>query len=118
MDSMRRVRFFSKVMLAVFLPALILSSVHKHPVPENESEECYECVHHLPHAGHLSAGHSGIHECVLCHFLGLPFLSSVRIARLPLLTILLVLGAVSEENIRTGFEGDLRTRAPPVSDLL
>lgn len=76
----KRRRILSILLLAVFLPAFAASILHTHPEAVPESEECAECVHHLPHAGHISADSGGLSDCVLCHFLGLPYVVSAAVA--------------------------------------
>ena len=65
----------SWVLLAVFLPMLILSSVHVHESGGLFEEECNECVHHHCH-GHLGELTTTIHACVLCQFLTLSFVTT------------------------------------------
>jgi Mn2+/Fe2+ NRAMP family transporter len=65
----------SWVLLAVFLPMLILSSVHVHDTGNLSDDECHECVHHHCH-GHLGELTTTIHACVLCQFLTLSFVAT------------------------------------------
>ena len=65
----------SWVLVAVFLPMLILSSVHVHKPNSIIVEECNECVHHHCH-GHLGVPTTTIHACVLCQFLTLSFITT------------------------------------------
>lgn len=68
----RAKRILSFVMLTVFLSAYLASSLHVHPeIPEGP--QCQQCTHHIPHAGHIGIGDGSLSCCVLCHFLGLPF---------------------------------------------
>ncbi|MBR1667415.1 MAG: hypothetical protein IJ693_03935 [Bacteroidaceae bacterium] len=64
----------SWVLLAVFLPMLVLSSIHVHPADHSVAHSCKECVHHLPHSGHISSQTTCLFDCVLCQFISLPFL--------------------------------------------
>lgn len=68
----RRSQLFAVMMLAVFLPAWLLATLHKHAPADFQEAECAECVHHLPHPGHLSPGSGGISACLLCQLLTLP----------------------------------------------
>ncbi|MBR1573994.1 MAG: hypothetical protein IJ652_03990 [Bacteroidales bacterium] len=86
----KRRTVISALLLAVFLPALLSSVLHRHPEADRHIEECTACVHHLPHPGHLSALEGGISDCVLCHFLGLPYILASLAAMLrptPLMTV-------------------------------
>lgn len=61
------------MLLAVYLPMLLLASLHVHDVEATAVEqECTDCVHHNCH-GHLTASAFSMHECVLCQFLSLTF---------------------------------------------
>ena len=66
-------RISAWLLLSVFLPMLLLSSLHVH---ENApvSSGCSECVNHIPHHGHLSLDTIHLDDCVLCQFATLPFL--------------------------------------------
>ena len=68
----------SLVLLAVFLPMLILSSVHVHEVPASVDYECSGCVQHHCH-GHIAESAASIHACVLCQFVSLPYLIAATI---------------------------------------
>ncbi|MBO4215954.1 MAG: hypothetical protein J5888_06470 [Bacteroidaceae bacterium] len=74
MKETARRYYSSLVLLAVFLPMLVLSSIHVHPETHLEEGSCQECVHHLPHAGHFGSQTFCAFDCVLCQFLTLPFL--------------------------------------------
>lgn len=66
----------SWVLLAVFLPMLVLSSLHVHGSGVTASAtECADCVHHSCH-GHMIAMSHWTHDCVLCQFLTLTFLTT------------------------------------------
>jgi len=64
----------SWVLLAVFLPTLLLSSLHVHHESEAEEISCTACVQHHCH-GHLSQLSDSMHHCVLCQFLTLTFVA-------------------------------------------
>lgn len=114
MDKKRRI--FSTFLLAVYLTALLCAVSHRHEallIPEQE--ECAECVHHLPHTGHISTYSGGMASCVFCHFLGLPYVF------LPFAVMLLpehVLGTLFSPQ-RNAFiaacSSHTQSRAPPVS---
>lgn len=73
-------RYYSSwVLLAVFLPMFVLSSLHVHPQAHYEEDYCEECLHHLPHAGHISSQTFCAFDCVLCQFLTLPFLIAAAV---------------------------------------
>ena len=66
-------------MLAVFVPMLVLSSLHVHRHIGGSHEDCTECVDHHCH-GHLGQLATNSHQCVLCQFLTLSFVSATAIA--------------------------------------
>lgn len=70
----QRRRIASWVLLSVFLPMIVLTSLHTHSVQLDADNTCVQCEHHLPHAGHLSAQSAVWHDCVVCQMVSLPFL--------------------------------------------
>ena len=69
----------SWLLLAVFVPMLLLSSVHIHETGEVIETECADCVHHSCH-GHMTVTPHWSHDCVLCQFLTLPMLAAIMLA--------------------------------------
>ena len=67
------------ILLAVFLPMLVLSSLHIHETTETADTECTDCVHHNCH-GHLTATATWAHDCVLCQFLTLTMVAATATA--------------------------------------
>lgn len=56
------------ILSAVFLPALILASFHRHEaVPDSAGVSCAGCESHMPHS-HLG-GVQHTDECLVCQFL-------------------------------------------------
>ncbi len=68
----------SRILLAIFLPMLMLSSVHVHKTTIAPDTECAQCVHHQCH-GHLTQQWGGSHPCLLCQFLTLSFVVTTAI---------------------------------------
>jgi hypothetical protein len=69
----------SRVLLAVFLPMLLLSSLHTHHLqPSTNEEECTDCVQHHC-AGHIGQLAQTMHECVLCQLLSLPMVVAAAV---------------------------------------
>ncbi|MBR1688928.1 MAG: hypothetical protein IJ710_10480 [Prevotella sp.] len=66
----------SILLLAVFVPMLIGSSLHLHRAEASVADSCTECVHHTPHAGHFGTSTPTIHACVLCQFLQYDYLAA------------------------------------------
>lgn len=109
----RRRYFASWLLLAVFVPILVLSSLHVHEEISSQTEiECDDCLHHSCH-GHLVQTASWAHECVLCQFLTLPMLTAAAIA-------VLIYVLVCKKNLvqpLCGYHvaccGNIVTRGPP-----
>ncbi|MBR1595134.1 MAG: hypothetical protein IJ726_07350 [Phocaeicola sp.] len=64
------------ILLSVFIPMLIASSLHIHGGEVTMNDSCHECINHIPHSGHLIAGHMGLHSCILCQFLSIAYLAA------------------------------------------
>ncbi len=79
-EMKRRRQRFARILLAVFLPMMMLSAVHVHE--EVASLDCEQCAQHVSHAGHVSAANSHTDNCVLCQFLTLPFVPAVVVGTL------------------------------------
>lgn len=116
-NMMKRRYYASWLLLAVFVPMLVFSSLHVHEASGSQTEtECNDCLHHSCH-GHLAQTASWAHECVLCQFLTLPMLAAAAIA----VTIYVY---VCKKNLiqplcgyRVACCGSMVTRGPPVGGL-
>ena len=70
-EPSRRQQFYAWVMLLVYLPMVLLSSVHVHPLQElSDSVDCYQCHTGLHHSGHITVDSPHHDECLSCRFLG------------------------------------------------
>ena len=103
------------ILSAVFLPALVASSVHRHhPDGHEGTVECVDCHHQ---SGHLASGAQGLDECLLCQFLGLPFIVALLAAALPLdRRVEAFYGFLRQRVSPVGLRHN-RSRAPPVPVL-
>lgn len=72
--NMEKRHIASWVLLAVFVPMVVLSSVHVHERTDNGANECNECVRHHCH-GHLAKLAPSMQDCVFCQFLTLTMLA-------------------------------------------
>ena len=80
----------SGLLLAVFLPMLVFSSLHVHEGAVSQAEkECTDCIHHRSSDGrlpsknchaHLTQTATWVHDCVLCQFLTLTMLTAAAAA--------------------------------------
>jgi len=107
----------SWVLLCVYVPMLILSSIHTHRVVGGnfgeESVVCSQCVNHEPHAGHLTTYAGKFHDCVLCQFLQVSYLRADVVA----LAVCLAIPVLQHTFVNSGIIyrpcNALRLRAPP-----
>jgi len=73
-------RALAWLLLAVFVPMLLTASLHRHDYGGGGEGVCYECLHHLRHAGHIHAFGVSTSDCVLCQFLSLTFIAAATVA--------------------------------------
>lgn len=63
---------YAWLLLSVFLPMMILSSIHVHD-DMAVGVSCSDCINHTPHQSHISLDGTHMHDCLLCQFASLPF---------------------------------------------
>ena len=73
-DHQRRIT--ARLLLLVFVPMLLLASLHHHGVQTDVENTCVQCEHHQPHDGHMSSQSASLHDCVLCQFTTIPFVAA------------------------------------------
>ena len=115
MMTQRKRHIIAWVLLAVFVPAVLASSLHTHPEVVDSAAECSQCAHHVPHDGHIGADNGGIRDCVLCHFLGLPFVAPLLLSLSVVPVVLLMQGAAADSLLLNRCGCLFRSRAPPVA---
>lgn len=76
-------RIASWVLLSVFVPMMVLVSLHHHGFHTDVEHTCVQCEHHVPHAGHISAQTVSHGDCVVCQFTTLSYLPSLSVAYSP-----------------------------------
>ncbi|MBR1643993.1 MAG: hypothetical protein IJ684_01295 [Bacteroidales bacterium] len=106
---------FAWILLSVFVPMLLLSSLHRHAV--RGEAECAACVQHLPHAGHFSQAASVVDDCLLCQFLSLPYVpaQAAVLAVFPLFSALLP--RRTQATRLQSWTGCICLRGPPTDDF-
>lgn len=77
MNPITKRHIASWVLLAVYLPMLLLSSLHIHRIKRFYEVECAACVQHQCH-GHLVQLSEGMHQCVLCQILTLTYVATTE----------------------------------------
>ena len=103
----------SWLLLAVFVPMLLLSSVHIHGYEQSADDVCTECVHHQC-GGHLGQQTVSMDNCLLCQFLTLPMAAAVCMAAVTLFHVVFRLShAQGHDRIKSGALGVVVTRGPP-----
>ncbi|MBR1499631.1 MAG: hypothetical protein IJ615_08420 [Bacteroidaceae bacterium] len=102
------------LLLAVYLPMLLLSSLHTHEASQETEQACTECVHHQCQ-GHLVQLSDGMHQCVLCQILTLTYITAVAGMLLCYQTRRKVVYAVRRREVSTACLYGFCLRAPPVA---
>ena len=64
--------------MSVFVPMLLLSSLHTHNELQDVTAICKQCLHH-PHHSHFDASSFQVSHCVLCQFTVIPFVVAAAI---------------------------------------
>ncbi len=66
----RRQQLFAWIMLSVYVPMVLLASLHVHSLNEfSRAVDCDQCHTAVHHSGHITAGGHHIDECLSCRFL-------------------------------------------------
>lgn len=87
MDIERKRQRFAQLLLAIFVPVLLLTITHQHRTVPVSMTPCPLCLHHIHDSGHLSSGAIlALQDCVLCHFSTIPYLLP-ELAVLPVLAL-------------------------------
>jgi len=102
----------SWMLLAVFVPMLLVSSIHVHELTNFDSGSCNECVQHHCH-GHLVELTASMHQCLLCQFLTLTFVAAAVFAVASFNKTFKFLIAQSHSDLRHDVCGIPLLRAPP-----
>ena len=113
MNSTKRRHLTSWILLAIFVPMLLFSSLHVHEegVPLTLTE-CTDCAHHVCH-GHLIQTSLLTHDCVLCQFLSLTMLAAAVVAVTVYSHVCKEYHALSLCGYHAACCGTIVTRGPP-----
>ena len=114
MNTITKRHIASWVLLAVYLPMLLVSSLHIHGEAEAHETACAECVQHQCH-GHLSQLSDGMHQCVLCQILTLTYVVSAAGVLLCYQPQRKVTYARQRQTPCLTYTGFISLRAPPVA---
>ena len=67
----RKQRLFAWMILSVYVPMVLLASLHVHsPISISKAIDCVECHTSVHHSGHITTSNHHIDECLSCRFLG------------------------------------------------
>ena len=112
-NSQMKRQIASRVLLAVLLPMLLLSSFHIHSIHSScKPNECSDCVEHHC-GGHITQQELTFHECLLCQFLSLPMLTASILDVIPTNSFCKISLAQSQSNLLVRFLSINVTRGPP-----
>lgn len=64
------------VLLAVFVPMLVLTLGHRHELVAGDGMACVDCAHHVPHGGHVQTGSSAVDDCPFCQLSGVSYVAA------------------------------------------
>lgn len=99
----------SIVLLATYLPTVMLSSVHVHHETQDTHDDCLQC------AGHIESHHHHEHDCLFCHFLSLNYLVQAAGQSRTILPTTDRCPAFVAEQVTTTSHGVSLLRAPPTA---
>lgn len=111
-NTMMKRHIASWMLLAVFVPMLLMASVHVHEFTKFDTSSCNECVQHHCH-GHLVELTASMHTCLLCQFLTLTFVAAAVFAVALLNKSFCLLIAPEHYDLRHDVGGIPLQRAPP-----
>jgi hypothetical protein len=104
----------SWVLLAVFVPMLLFSSLHIHDDHGSLLTECAECVaHHCQ--GHITQTDASFDDCVLCQFLSLTFVGAAIAAVACIFSVSWIFHAQLPAIACEAGWGNIVTRGPPAA---
>ena len=97
------------VLLATYLPMVVLSSLHVHHETIDAHDDCQQCV------GHIETAHHHDHDCLFCNFLAQSYLvedGGQTATILPATERISLLTPAMVSQLRLGVA---QLRAPPVA---
>ena len=70
----RKQRLFAWMILSVYVPMVLLASLHVHsPNDFSQAVDCDQCHTAVHHSGHITSISHHVDECLSCRFLGTQF---------------------------------------------
>ena len=115
LDNKRHIA--SWLLLAVFVPMVVLSSFHVHEdVAASTMTECADCMQHNCH-GHLTQTATWMHDCVLCQFITLSFVAIGTVSLIIINKVPSVRIDALQRNVCVAHSGIVGLRAPPAFSI-
>lgn len=108
----RKRMMVSRLLLAVFLPMLLLSVTHVHSLHSAVHAACDACEKHVLHIDQQSVDLS-IHDCVLCQMAATPFVRGGAVTAVPVPTRLFAVLPAIECRLSALSVAVIKGRAPP-----
>ena len=65
----RRQKTFAWIILCVYVPMILLASLHVHTINESVVVDCHDCHTAVHHSGHFTPSQSHHGDCLSCRFL-------------------------------------------------
>jgi len=106
-------RFSAWLLLAVFVPMMVVSALHVHGDASAWDAECEQCAQHIRHDGHVSEQSASVDDCVLCQFLSLQFLFSAVAAFVLFAAAVSIPRSFCVARVQLGVWDAVSARAPP-----
>ena len=107
-----RRKWYARLLLAVFVPMLLLSLVHVHEQGVADETVCADCEHHVHHS-HLASADFCVDSCVLCQILSLPFVTGILLSVILFPTMSKSLPSLAVVSTANGHADNRQSRAPP-----
>lgn len=109
-----RRRLSAWLLLLVFVPVMVATSLHVHGYEGVSIAECDQCLHHVHHSGHFNVYADHMVDCVLCQFAALPFVTATAVSVAIAVGFHLVAYAYILKVASLGVCDVKSTRAPPL----
>jgi disulfide bond formation protein DsbB len=109
----KRRQRIAQLLLAVFVPVLLLTITHCHTEVEKPAAPCVLCLHHVPHTDLSSGALLALQNCVICHFSVLPYIIPVLIGFIAVALSLSILFFRKKIDYLFVYSPKLHSRAPP-----
>jgi hypothetical protein len=118
LNEKKKKHIASWILLAVFLPMLLLSSFHFHAPEQAHSEECSQCAHHIPHKEHIAQQPALQHACIFCQFLSLQYTVTAETTLCSCCNVAVALGTLPAKQAVAAPRCIAMLRAPPAATAL